>query len=440
MNSLVTTLITFVLASILASSLRANTLPNLVVFISDDHGYLDSTVAGDERFETPNMDRLKQRGMTFTQAFAPSPSCAPSRAALLTGLMPARNGAIFNHQPPRDEIKKLPVYLHELGYEVVAFGKVAHYKQGKKYGFDLVAHDTFHDHKCIPAALKYLSSWKGEKPLCMMVGTNWPHVPWPETSSHVSGPLPPKHIDTPDTRAWRGRYAAAVARMDIDLGKVYDAAFDRLGPNTLFIHFSDHGSQWPFGKWNLYDTGSRVPFFAVWPDVIEPGSQTDAMVSLVDVLPTLIEFAGGRPPKDIDGRSFRDVLLGKKAGHRDRVFTTHSGDGKMNEYPIRAVRTPRWKYIRNLRPDAEHHTHIDRGKSADGSGYWQSWVEKATSDSSSAAIVESYFHRPAEELYDLENDPHELVNLAGDERYVETLAGLRAEVDEWMREQGDEGN
>lgn len=425
--------------SILAISSRAAESPNLVVFISDDHGYHDSSVAGGERFQTPNLDRLQQRGMTLTRAFAPSPSCAPSRAALLTGLMPARNGAIFNHQPPRDEIKKWPVYLQELGYEVVAFGKVAHYKQGKRYGFDHVVHDTFHDHECIPAALDFLSSWKGEKPLCMMVGTNWPHVPWPERTERISGPLPPKHVDTDDTREWRARYAAAVANMDRDLGEIYDAAYDRLGPNTLFLHFSDHGAQWPFGKWNLYDTGSRVPFFAVWPDVIKPGSQTDAMVSLVDVLPTLIEVAGGTPPKDIDGRSFRTVLLGKKTKHRDRIFTTHSGDGRMNEYPIRAVRTPRWKYIRNLRPDAEHHTHIDRGKSADGSGYWQSWVKKAESDPAAAAIVESYFRRPSEEMYDLQSDPHELTNLAGDERYAETLEGLRGEVDEWMREQGDDG-
>ena len=419
--------------------LNAAAKPNLVVFLSDDHGYLDSSVAGDARFRTPNMDRLAKQGMTFTQAFAASPSCAPSRAALLTGLMPARNGSMLNHQPPRPEVKKLPAYLHELGYEVVAFGKVAHYKQGKDYGFDLVEHDTFHDAECIPEALEYLRNWNGKKPLCLFVGTNWPHVPWPEVNESLEGPLPPTHVDTPETRRWWARYAAAVERFDADLGKIYDAAYERLGPNTLFVNFSDHGAQWPFGKWNLYDAGTRVPFLAVWPNVIPPGSRSDAMVSLVDVLPTLVEVAGGTPPADIDGCSFRDVLIGDKTAHRESIFTTHSGDGRMNSYPMRSVRTPRWKYIRNLRPDAEHHTHIDLGKPVDGSNYWQSWVERAKTDPHSAAVVDRYHRRPAEELYDLESDPHEQTNLVVDASHAAVLAELRTSLDAWMREQGDEG-
>ncbi|MEX2169103.1 MAG: sulfatase [Pirellulales bacterium] len=417
----------------------AEAKPNLVVFLSDDHGYLDSSAAGDARYRTPSMARLAKQGMTFTQAFAASPSCAPSRAALLTGLMPARNGSMLNHQPPRPEVKKLPAYLHELGYEVVAFGKVAHYKQGKDYGFDLIEHDTFHDAECIPAALKYLRKWSGKKPLCLFVGTNWPHVPWPEVNESFEGPLPPTHVDTLETRQWRAQYAAAVERCDVDLGKIYDAAYKHLGPNTLFVHFSDHGAQWPFGKWNLYDAGTRVPFVAVWPNVISPGSRSDAMVSLVDVLPTLIEVAGGTPPADIDGHSFCDVLIGEKTAHRDRIFTTHSGDGRMNAYPMRSVRTPRWKYIRNLRPEGKHHTHIDLGTPVDGKGYWQSWIERTKTDPDAAEVVERYHRRPAEELYDLESDPHEQSNLVGDASYTQVVAELRTELDEWMREQGDEG-
>src|SRR5262245_45662953 len=103
--------------------------PNLVVFLSDDHGYLDSSVYGAADVRTPNMARLAKAGVTFTHMFVASPSCAPSRAALLTGLMPARNGAEANHSKPRAEVKKLPAYLQALGYEVAAFGKVAHYGQ-----------------------------------------------------------------------------------------------------------------------------------------------------------------------------------------------------------------------------------------------------------------------------------------------------------------------
>ena len=225
--------------------------PNIVVFISDDHGYLDSQVAGNGDARTPNMLRLADAGMTFTQAFAASPSCAPSRAALLTGLMPNRNGSMLNHQPPREDVRKLPAYLQELGYEVVAFGKVSHYKQTSLYGFDHFAHDTFHDHQSIPAALTFIRERNSTKPLCLMVGTNWPHVPWPElegTDEELADvKLPPTHVDTEATRRWRARYYAAVEKMDADLGKVYAAAYERLGDDTLFIHLSDHGAQWPFG-------------------------------------------------------------------------------------------------------------------------------------------------------------------------------------------------
>jgi uncharacterized sulfatase len=417
------------------------TRPNLVVFISDDHGFGDSSVAGAREFRTPHLERLAANGMTFTHAFAASPTCAPSRAALLTGWMPARNGAMLNHQPPHREIKKLPAYLQELGYEVVAFGKVAHYKQGADYGFDHVSHDDFHEDDCIDAAVEFLNDRVSEKRLCLLVGTNWPHVPWPEASGRSADEfVPPRsQIDTPATRAWRARYAAAVERADDDLGRVYDAAFETLGANTLFLHFSDHGAQWPLGKWNLYDAGTHVPLFAVWPGVIRPRSRSTAMLSLVDVLPTLIEVAGGRPPAQFDGESFAGVFKDPRRSHREFIFTTHSGDGRMNAYPMRSIRTRRWKYIRNLRPESKHTTHIDQGNAIDGKLYWKSWLQKAEDEPAAAEIIRRYHHRPAEELYDLEADPQELRNLASDPDHEKPLTRLRLQLDDWMRRQGDHG-
>lgn len=420
--------------------------PNIVLFISDDHGYLDSTVAGSPDAATPHLARLAADGLTFTNAFVASPACAPSRAALLTGLMPNRNGSMINHQPPRTDVKKLPAYLHELGYEVVAFGKVGHYLQTKDYGFDVARFCDFHDHRGVPAAVKFMQKWKADKqtkPLCILVGTNWPHVPWPEVEGESTDganlSLPPTHVDTAETRRWRARYMAAVKKFDDDLGVVYDAAYQSLGPNTLFVQFSDHGAQWPFGKWNLYGAGTQVSCFAVWPGVVEPGRTTAAMVSLVDVLPTLIDAAGETPPADLDGKSLVPLLRGKTDQHRDAIFTTHSSDGRMNDYPIRAVRTLHWSYIRNLRPDGEHHTHIDRAAPVDGSSYWKTWVEEAKSNPAARAIVDRYYRRPAEELYDLKNDPHEQRNLAADPKHAATLAEMSKKLDAWMQAQGDEG-
>jgi N-sulfoglucosamine sulfohydrolase len=416
--------------------------PHIVVFISDDHSLLDSTVYGAKDVKTPNMERLARAGLTFDRAFVASPSCAPSRAALLTGLMPARNGAEANHSKPRAELKKLPAYLQELGYEVVAFGKVSHYRHTGDYGFDHFAHDAFHEDIAVPNALKWLRARRSEKPLCLFVGTNWPHVPWPADGEGYAAQnvaVPPTHIDTPRTREMRARYYAAIARMDVELGQVFDAAHEILGANTFFLHTADHGAQWPFGKWSCYDAGIRTPLIAVWPEKVAAGTRTDAMVSWIDLLPTLVDVAGGSPPRDIDGRSFSAVLRGERREHRDWIFTTHSGDGRMNIYPIRSVRTADWKYIRNLHPEYYHTTHVDLAQAEDGAGYFASWRERAKTDPAAAAIVNRYHQRPAEELYDLRVDPFEVKNLASDPAHAEKVAALRGEVDAWMRDQDDNG-
>lgn len=426
----------------LAGSADAAERPHIVLFLSDDHSYLDTTIAGARDLRTPNLERIAKDGMTLTRAFVASPACAPSRAALLTGLMPNRNGSMFNHQPPRKDVKKWPAYFQELGYEVVAFGKVAHYTQVRDYGFNLTANDTYHDDTCVDAALEYLKQRDDPRPLCFCVGTNWPHVPWPQNAEGFDSAtlhVPPNHVDTPETREWRARYYAAVERYDADMGKVYDAAYAKLGQETLFLHASDHGAQWPFGKWNLYDDGSHVACVATFPGVIAPGSRSNALVSLVDLLPTALELAGGDAPQGIDGRSFADVLCGKSDQHRDLLFTTHSSDGRMNKYPIRAVRSSRWKYIRNLDPNAEHSTHIDKGKAVDGNGYWPSWERAAKDVPHAARVVERYRHRPAEEFYDVDADPHEQANLIEEPQHAAEIARLRTALDGWMKAQGDRG-
>lgn len=417
--------------------------PDLVIFLTDDQSQLDASPYGEKVIQTPNMQRLADSGLTFARAFVASPSCAPSRAALLTGRMPARNGAEANHSRPRAALKKWPAYFQELGYEVVAFGKVSHYKHTADYGFDHFEHDTFHDHAAIPAAVEFLRKRdrSKSKPLCLFVGSNWPHVPWPEKNlgyDPAQLTLPSGSVDTPETRQWRARYAAAVTKADDDLGLIRQAARETLGENVLFLFTSDHGAQWPFGKWNLYDAGIRVPLIVAWPGVVKPGTRTDAMVSWVDFLPTLIEAAGGKAPKDIDGRSFLPVLRGKKSSHRSEIFATHSGDGRWNIYPMRSLRTEGWKYILNLHPEFAFTTHIDLAGNLGQRPYFSTWEAAATTNAAAAAIVKRYHARPAEELYALAADPQELHNLAGQEGYNSRLQRMRAAMESWMREQGDQ--
>jgi N-sulfoglucosamine sulfohydrolase len=434
----------YVLAPPLA--IAASSSPNIVVFIADDHGFLDSEVYGARDVRTPNMLRVAEAGMTFTHAFVASPSCAPSRAALLTGLMPSRNGAEANQTKPRAEIKKLPAYFKELGYEVAAFGKVSHYNHTADYGFDYFAHDGFHEDEAIPAAVKWLRERKTDKPLCLFVGSNWPHVPWPEAAAGydpATVTFPATQVDTPETRQARALYYTAVTRMDGELGEIFDVARARLGTNLLFAMTSDHGAQFPFAKWNCYDAGIRTPLLVSWPNVIAAKARSDAMVSWVDILPTLIEVAGGNPPTEIDGRSFAAVLRGEKTEHRDRIFATHSADGKMNVYPMRSVRTTEWKLILNLHPEFKFTTHIDlapREEKKPGywGGFWESWIRAAETNVEAGAKVNRYHHRPPVELYDLRADPFEQHNLAMDPAQLDRVKELRAELEDWMRDQDDQ--
>jgi uncharacterized sulfatase len=416
--------------------------PDVVVFIADDLSAGDCSPYGGTDIPSPNMAALAREGLTFDRAYATSPSCAPSRAALLTGCYNARTGAMFNHQKPRDDVGKWPACFQALGYEVVAFGKVAHYAQVTAYGFDHAAFYRYHEDVCVDKAVEWLAARKSDKPLCLMVGTNFPHVPWPQREGvrPADLKLPARVADTPETRTARAHYAAAVTRADSDLGEVRGAARRHLPPDTLFVFTADQGAQWPFAKWNLYEAGVRVPLVVVWPGHVAAGRRTAAMVSWIDLLPTLHEAAGADPRSaapGIDGRSFLPVLTGKADAHRDRVFATHSGDGNVNYYPSRSARLGSWKYIRNLDASLEFHTHIDR--LPQDTGYWPSWVERARSDPQVEGLIRHYTRRPAEELYDLSADPDESKNLAGDAAHASELERCRAALDEWMTANHDKG-
>ncbi|KAJ3058747.1 hypothetical protein HK102_010328, partial [Quaeritorhiza haematococci] len=143
--------------------------PNIVVFLVDDMDLTSCSPYGaTPHVPTPNMERIAADGMRFTHAFVASPSCAPSRAALLTGLDPMRNGSMLNHSRPKPDVKLWPAYFRELGYETAAIGKTAHYAQVTTYGFDHASHYTYHDDACVEAAADWLAKRESDKPLCLI--------------------------------------------------------------------------------------------------------------------------------------------------------------------------------------------------------------------------------------------------------------------------------
>ncbi len=409
--------------------------PNIVVYLSDDHSQIDSSLYGNANIPTPQMERLAAQGMKFTHAFVASPSCAPSRAAMLTGLMPARNGAEANHTFPKQGTRSLVSSLKSLGYEVAAFGKVAHGKAARTFGFDHVGQNGAATEVLGKAVAGYLESRRSDRPLCLFVGTSNPHVPWtsPTSFDPQRVEFPPHHLDTPATREHRAAYYQEIKELDELLGELRVLSESHLGRDTLFIYSSDHGSQWPFGKWNLYDYGIRVPFIAAWPGKIAAGTESEAMISWIDLLPTLIDIAGGEVPADIDGRSFAGVLLGQQTEHREMLFTTHSGDGNKNIYPIRSLRTREWKLIHNLHPEFAHTNHSDLDRKPMAGAYWSEWASLAHASPEAAAIVDRYFRRPEWELYRLADDPWEQNNLADQATYAQRLDEMKDNLADWMR-------
>jgi len=230
--------------------------------------------------------------------------------------------------------------------------------------------------------------------------------------------------------------------MDSRIGEVDKMLEDQgYADNTLFIYTTDHGSEWPHCKWTLYDTGIRVPFIARWCGVIPAATITDAMISHVDFLPTLIDVAGGEPSSDLDGMSIQDVLCGKNSSFRDKIYGTHTRDGNMNVFPQRCVRDNNYKYILNLNPENVWTTHFTEveGIPESHAEVWNSWVEKAKNDPNTAELVYLTQHHPVEELYDVLADPYEFNNIAFDAAYSHILEEMREDVCRWMQSQGDKG-
>jgi N-sulfoglucosamine sulfohydrolase len=424
--------------------------PHVVFFMSDDHTWRDCGPYGAKDVRTPNLDRLARESMRFDAAFAPSPTCTPSRSAIYTGLYPFRNGAHANHSLVNDGLRTLPHNMKDLGYRVVLAGKT-HVGPREAFPFEYLEgsnvmppgkdHVLWTDLDTAMVEKLLASHDRDRRPLCLVVCSHSPHVYWPENDRYDPAEvhLPPYLLDTPETRVQRCRYYSDVTWMDRQVGDVL-AALSKHGyaDNTLFVYTADQGAQWPFAKWDLYDAGIRSPLLVRWPGKVRAGSTTAAMVSLVDLLPTFLEAAGGAAPETIDGRSFLPVLLGKSDRHRDEVFASHTGDGRMNRSPSRCVRTAKYKYILNLAPAERFKTHISDGQSADGLAYWNSWLRLAETDANAAKLVARFHGRPAEELYDARTDPYEQKNLAADPAHASALAGLREKLRAWRLRQGED--
>lgn len=428
--------------------------PNIVLYLSDDHGVDFVGCYGNAAVRTPNIDTLAREGMKFNLMFATSPTCSPARASMFTGLWPQRNGTMGNHTDCRPGIRSLPSYLQALGYRVVAANKMD-VRPNSDFGWELLPATLPTNHKFrryrdegldtakVDAFLSKYVRDGSQRPLCLLLGDNGPHVVWETNKIYDPAALPmnPLLVDTPKTRLALANYYQDITTTDQRLGQVM-ASLKRHGldSNTLLIYTTDQGAEWPRCKWTLYDSGLRVPFIVRWPGVVQPGTECNALISGVDLTPTLVAIAGGAAPSDVDGVSFLDVLLGKASSCREEIFATHSGDGVMNVFPERATRDLRYKYILNLHPEREWTTHFTKVKGIPNSHaeVWQTWIAKAKTDAAAAHLVGMIVHHPAEELYDTRNDPYELTNLAARAEDKPVLERMRERLAQWRKKSGDQ--
>ncbi|MBT3481865.1 MAG: sulfatase [Opitutales bacterium] len=442
-------LFTLFIAVTIAASSYAAERPNLVFIIADDCTYLDMGVYGGQA-KTPTLENLAREGMQFSRCFQAAPMCSPTRHNIYTGIYPVKSGAWPNHTRVYPGTKSIAHYLGDAGYRVALSGKT-HISPEESFPFEYSgefrAADPFKDDP-FPTIEKLLTDSKeGGTPFCLFACSSEPHTPYNKGDASVYDPaklkLPPTFVDTANTRQEYAKYLAEITYFDAQcaaLLKLLDK--HELTQNSLVMVVSEQGSGFPFAKWTCFELGLTSGMIARWPGTIAAGSQSNALVEYVDVTPTFLDAAGLETPDTMDGRSFLPVLTGESAEHKKYTFglqtTRGIGEGSEN-FGVRSAGTKTHRYIRNLNHTETFKNFVTR-PGGDKADFWMSWIEKAKAgDALALAMTQKYQHRPAEELYDVENDPHCLKNLIDNPEYAELKGDLSTQLDAWMISQGDKG-
>ena len=422
--------------------------PNLVFIIADDCTYLDLGVYGGQA-ETPHLDQLAADGMHFSRCFQAAPMCSPTRHNIYTGIYPVKSGAWPNHTCVYPGTKSIAHYLKDAGYRVALSGKT-HIAPRESFPFEYSQEFRSADPakpNCYPTLDRLIAdSSAANTPFCLFACSNEPHSPYNRGDASAYPPetlkLPPTWVDTPATRSAYSKYLAEITYFDAQCGALLQLLDKhQVADNTLVMVVSEQGSGFPFAKWTCFEMGLASGMIVRWPGHVATGSKSDALVEYVDVSPTFLAAAGVETPKTMDGRSFLNVLQGKATEHKQYTFGIHTTRGIINgseAFGIRSCGTKTHRYIRNLHPQTRFTNAVTRA-GGDRVNFWSTWVDLAKNDEHAADMVAKYSYRPAEELYDVEHDPHCLHNLIQDPKYAALQKTLSQQLDQWMASQGDQG-
>ncbi len=446
----------------------ASDKPNLVFFIADDQSWLDCGAYGSRYVRTPNFDRVARDGVLFRHAYVSSPSCTPSRAAILTGrnFWELEEGAML-HGPLPAKFAVLPDLLEARGYRVGFTGKgwgPGKYEDGGRARnpagpeFNSVRFEPKPDPELSPIdyagnLAAFLKERKAGEPFFFWVGTLEPHHPH-NRGNHEKMPFPYAGMEVPafvypgdGVKRARADYFFEIEYADRRLGEVL-AALEGAGvlSDTLIMVTADNGTPIPRAKGNLYDWGTRVPFAAMWPGKVRGGRAVDDMVNLQDCAPTFLEAAGAPVPPDMTARSFLNVMLSGKSGRVDpsRDWVTSGLEWHDSAYPMRMLRTAGHMYIRN-------YTDLPRRARHAPAELPDDQFERHAAQRDYGALlrmfpehpaIKPYFAlcngpRPREELYDVNADPCQLTNLAGRAECEAIRAELSARLTAWQQKTGD---
>jgi N-sulfoglucosamine sulfohydrolase len=439
--------------------------PNFLFIITDDQSWALTPRAGYHFVSTPVVDQIANEGLYFKHGYVSAPSCTGSRASVLSGrhVWNVESAAMISGKWP-EGLRSYQDLLGDAGYFTGSIGKgwgpgiLAPARNTEPAG--RAFNDIFKpDYKNQPewtvwdldANLNaFLDAKPEDAPFSLWLGSFEPHRPYvkPDTSRFEGKDpkdfMPGFFPDTPDMRKNLSSYLIEVEHFDKDLA-AFIKTLEKRGVlhNTIIIITSDNGADLPRAKPQNYDFGVHVPFVVRWgKGITQPGRTIDDMVSLVDVAPTLLDYAGVVIPKEMPGKSLRNIFESDKAGQVDETRTAvytgydrHSFWRKQPDeqtYPRRAIHTARYAYIRNYFPD--------RWPAGDPPVFaeaTQEWLRDAQGKPVEPWFSVATAKRPREELYDLETDPAQHHNLAEDKAYKKIRKELSKKLDKELKASKD---
>ncbi len=446
--------------------------PNILWLVTEDLGpYIPPF--GDHTIQTPNLSRLAAEGVRYPNMYSPSGVCAPSRAAIATGMYPSSIGA--NHMRtgsnagdtglpvyealPGPEVKMLSELLRLNGYycsnnskqdyqfkaPVTAWNESSPYahwrnRENNQPFFAIFnfteTHESglFEPYGFRKSELRHYQA--GDRSFTDLKG----RMSEEETTLHIpknlNFPIPPYLPDNEIVRRDLWKMYNNIAEMDRQLGAVLkQLEEDGLLENTIIFFYGDHGGPLPRQKRLIYDSGLNTPMIIRFPNKQQSGTKDDQLLSFIDFAPTLLSLAGINSPEYMQGQAF----LGNYQAKEERKYI-HGAADRFDEITdaIRAVRDQQFKYIRNYRPEQGYYLPLNYRERIPTMQELLGLRNEGKLDSIQALWFRE--NKDPEELYDCIADPHELNNLVMDAAYSEKLEELRTEMDRWIEEIGDQPN